>query len=105
MPYHHLTRIEVLPDFCLHLYFSDGEDGIFEARKHMTFDGVFEPLNNPVFFAKAQIEPVCKTLTWPGELDLCPDCVYHWSTGIPFPDYVQEYEQKQKIEKRELVNV
>ena len=96
MAYHRLTQIEVLSDFRLHLHFSNGENGIFDARKHLVFDGVFEPLNRPEFFAQAQIEPLCKTLTWPGELDLCPDCVYHWATGTPFPDYVWEYERKQE---------
>ena len=39
---------------------------------HLT--GVFEPLNNPAFFAQARIEH--GVVTWPGELDLAPDAMY-----------------------------
>jgi len=39
---------------------------------HLT--GVFEPLKNPSFFAKAHVDH--GAVTWPGELDLAPDAMY-----------------------------
>ncbi|MCL2304201.1 MAG: DUF2442 domain-containing protein [Planctomycetaceae bacterium] len=108
MAEHDIIKLEILPDYRLYLYFADGRQGIFEAKKHIPFGGLSESLNDPDYFAKVEIDPEWKTIYWPNGYDLCPDCLYHWSTGIPFPDYVQEYEQKQekaKKRKRELVEV
>ncbi len=91
---HDIIRLEVLPDFRLNLAFADGRKGVFDVRKHVQFDGIAEPLGDPEYFAQVNIDPEWKTLCWPNGYDLCPDCIYHWATGIPFPDYVQKYERK-----------
>ena len=108
MAKHDIIKLEVLPDYRLHLSFADGQQGILEVKKHIDFTGLTEPFNDPDYFARVKINAETKTLYWPNGYDLCPDCVYHWSTGVPFPDYVLEYERKQEktsLRERELVNV
>jgi len=84
----------------------------FEEKLHQWSQGNRESLAGQLLdlktFNSVQWDPEWETIYWPNGFDLCPDCIYHWSTGIPFPDYVLEYERKQEktsLRERELLNV
>ncbi len=48
---------------------------------HLVGRGVFAIWEDPAEFAKVFIDPVTRTVTWPGEIDLCPDALYMEITG------------------------
>ena len=54
--------------------FSDGLEGVV-CLLPSHFTGVFEPLKDPEFFKKVDV--VDGAVTWPGELDMAPDAMYH----------------------------
>lgn len=56
--------------------FTNGEKKVFDASPYLDF-GVFTALKDPVFFAK--VKPCMGTISWPNEIDLCPDTVYQKS--------------------------
>lgn len=56
--------------------FTNGEKKIFDASPYLDI-GVFTALKDPAFFAK--VRPCMGTITWPNEIDLCPDTVYQES--------------------------
>jgi hypothetical protein len=37
---------------------------------------VFEPLNDPAFFARVGVDAEAGTITWPGGLDMAPEPLY-----------------------------
>jgi hypothetical protein len=37
---------------------------------------VFEPLRDPAFFARAELDRVCGTVTWPNGADFAPEALH-----------------------------
>lgn len=59
----------------LRLAFNDG------VQKTVNVSGllggpVFEPLRNPEYFARAELDPVCGTVVWPNGADFAPEALY-----------------------------
>ena len=68
-----VVAVTVGDELTLLVQFADGIRGNVKfLPSHLT--GVFEPLKNPVFFAKVHVAH--GAVTWPGELDLAPDAMY-----------------------------
>ncbi len=68
-----VVQVIVGSELTLRVEFADGMQGDVKfLPSHLT--GVFEPLQNPIFFAQAYVEH--GAVTWPGELDLAPDAMY-----------------------------
>jgi Protein of unknown function (DUF2442) len=58
----------------LSLVFNDGTSGIADLRPLLT-GPVFEPLRDPAFFARAGLDHVCGTVTWPNGADFAPEAL------------------------------
>ena len=67
----------------LQLRFADGSEGVVDLAPHIKFIGVFEPLQDPAYFAKVKVDPELGTVTWPNGADLDPDVLYSRVTGKP----------------------
>ena len=52
-------------------------------RPTSAFEGVFEPLRDPAYFAQVHVDPDLGTVTWPNGADLDPDVLYGRVTGTP----------------------
>jgi hypothetical protein len=37
---------------------------------------VFEPLRDPAYFARAELDPVCGTVVWPNGADFAPEALH-----------------------------
>ena len=69
-------RVEnVVPkdNFTLHLWFTNGEQGIFDVKPYLDFE-VFQELRSEKMFQT--VRPFIGTIQWANEADLCPDTVY-----------------------------
>ncbi len=76
-----ITGVEVIGEYRLRLTFEDGVVGdvSFADRE---WKGVFEPLRDPMRFAKVAIE--FGTLAWPEEgLDMAPEPLYEEARAHP----------------------
>jgi len=69
-----ITQLKVLTDYRLEVVFRDGTSGIVDLSDE-SFDGVFVPLADPLFFRQATLEN--GVVVWPGGLDIAPDAMYH----------------------------
>jgi len=67
----------------LRLRFNDGAEGELDVRDEIPFDGVFEPLNDPDFFAQVRVDEELGTIAWPNGADLDPWVLHSRITGIP----------------------
>ena len=65
----------VLPEknFTLHLWFTNGEEGILDMKPYLD-KGIFNELKNEKMFNT--VKPFIGTIQWANEADLCPDTVY-----------------------------
>ena len=71
----HILEVEVIRDFILRIEFNDGTMKAVDAKPLLT-GPVFEPLNDPQFFARVTIDPVAQTVVWPNGADLAPEALY-----------------------------
>lgn len=76
-----VTDVQVIGDHALRLTFEDGVAGDITFEDH-EWTGVFEPLRNPVRFARVTIED--GTLAWPDDgLDMAPEPLYEEACRHP----------------------
>ena len=69
---HDVLSVEIVAPYRLRLRFDDGVVGEIDVRSLVPFDGVFEPLNDPDFFARVAVNPELGTIVWPNGADLDP---------------------------------
>jgi hypothetical protein len=84
----YVTEVEPLGGHRLRLRFDDGVEGVLDFDEFLTFDGVFEPHCDPVFFAKVFIDG--STIAWPNDTDLDPVVLYGRITGRDPLDVLRE---------------
>jgi hypothetical protein len=76
----HVTAVEVLSDHRLHLTFEDGVNGEVDLSS-WKWRGVFEPLADPAYFARVELDQELGTIVWPNGADIAPETLYSWATG------------------------
>jgi hypothetical protein len=72
---HRVVSVKPLSNNRINISFSDGTVGVVDVSD-IVGRGVFAALSDPAEFAKVYVNPESRTVTWPGELDLCPDSLY-----------------------------
>ena len=70
----HINEAQVVGPFQLHIVFSDGQSKSVDVRPLLT-GPIFEPLLNPDYFAKVEVDDVCKTVVWPNGADIAPEAL------------------------------
>jgi hypothetical protein len=78
------TEVTAVGDHRLHVRFEDGAEGEVDFAG-MQWKGVFAPLEDPRYFAQAQIG--LGTVVWPNKADIAPETLYHWVTTATGPTY------------------
>ena len=69
-----IKQVKVLDNYRLEIIFNDGVKGeIFLGDR--LFGPVFEPLQDPIFFSKVQVDEF-GAIAWPNGADLAPDAIY-----------------------------
>jgi Protein of unknown function (DUF2442) len=72
---HDVTGVEISGEYRLRLTFDDGTVGEvdFTGRE---WQGVFEPLRDPDYFARVAVDAEAGTVTWPNGADMAPETLY-----------------------------
>jgi hypothetical protein len=65
-----VVDVQLRESYRLWLKFDDGVEGEVDIAALVDFDGVFEPLQAPEFFAAVRVEPALGTIVWPNGADL-----------------------------------
>jgi hypothetical protein len=78
-----IVGAKALGDYRLHLRFEDGVEGVVDLAPHLSFQGVFEPLRDPAYFAQVRVDADLGTVAWPNRADLDPDVLYGRITATP----------------------
>jgi hypothetical protein len=77
-----VTAVKVVGEHRLRLTFEDGTVGDvdFSGRE---WRGVLEPLGDPAYFARVQLDPDAGTIAWPNGVDLAPEPLYEEAQRNP----------------------
>jgi hypothetical protein len=78
-----IVAANALGDYRLHLRFEDGVEGVVDLASRLSFRGVFEPMQDPAWFAQVRVDRELGTVVWPNGADLDPDVLYGRLTGEP----------------------
>lgn len=79
-----VTACEAREGYRLWLRFTDGAEGVVDLSA-LVGVGVFDSWRDPAEFRKVALDPVAKTVCWPGGIDLDPDVLYANVTGKALP--------------------
>ena len=71
----HILESEVCGPWSLRLRFSDGVEKAVDLRP-LLFGPVFEPLLDPIYFARVVVDPACGTVVWPNGADFAPEALH-----------------------------
>lgn len=70
-----IVESEVCGPSCLRLVFNNGTSKTVDVRPLL--DGpIFEPLRDPSFFARAELDQACGTVVWPNGADFAPEALF-----------------------------
>lgn len=79
-----VTDVKHIEAYRLSVTFADGVQVELDfADRIVGRGGVFEPLEDVVFFKQVSVDPEARTLVWPNGVDLDPDVLYSEATGTP----------------------
>ena len=68
----HVEAVEIVRPHVLRITFDDGLVRELEFIAGGHGGTVFAPLDDPDFFAQVEVDPMSRTIVWPGELDFDP---------------------------------
>jgi hypothetical protein len=69
-----VSKVRAMPGHRLAVEFDDGVSGEVDLSERL-FGPVFEPLKDPEFFARVEVDEF-GAVTWPNGADLAPDALY-----------------------------
>jgi hypothetical protein len=75
------TAVAHLGEYRLLVTFQDGLRAELDFSPMVHWNGAFQALREPGTFSRVTIDREAETLVWPGEIDICPDVLYHLATG------------------------
>lgn len=76
----HVTRVEVVGHHRLRLGFEDGLEGELDFAGR-DWHGVFEPLSDPSYFRRVELDPELGTIVWPNGADIAPETLHNRVSG------------------------
>jgi hypothetical protein len=74
-----VTNVKPEKNYTLHVWFKNGEQGIFDVKPYLEF-GIFRALKDETMFNS--VRPDGLSIEWANEAALCPDTVYLDSVKI-----------------------
>ena len=78
-----LLEVKALPGHRIWVKFADGKEGEIDLS-HLAGRGVFAAWNDAAVFNAVHIDPDCRTVAWPGDIQLCRESLYEQLTGVGF---------------------
>ena len=71
----YVLTARVVGEYALELEFSDGVTKAVDLKPLLT-GRMFEPINDPEYFARVSVDPIAGTVVWPNGADIAPEALY-----------------------------
>ncbi len=65
-----------IKDFIVWVHFNDGTKGEVDLSDEL-YGPIFEPLQDPEYFASFEVHAEAHTLSWPNGADFAPEFLHH----------------------------
>jgi hypothetical protein len=85
---HDVVKVFHVKDYRLVITFDDGTSGEVDLREHITFDGVFSPLQSIEVFQNVKVNPDLGTICWENGADIDPVVLFSWVSGKPLSELI-----------------
>jgi hypothetical protein len=69
-----INAAEVRDDHRLYLRFNDGTEKVVDLSPILN-GPIFEPLRDPEYFSRMELDPICGTVVWPNGADFAPEAL------------------------------
>jgi hypothetical protein len=76
MDFSYVSAAERLDGYRLRLTFEDGSVGVVDLAYLVGLGPVFEPLQDPEYFARVSVDRELGTVVWPNGADVAPETLY-----------------------------
>jgi Protein of unknown function (DUF2442) len=76
----HVAAVRWIGNHRLHLEFEDGEAGELDLSTER-WEGVFEPLRDPDYFGRVELDEELGTIVWPNGADFAPETLHGMVVG------------------------
>ncbi|MGH2720719.1 MAG: DUF2442 domain-containing protein [Actinomycetota bacterium] len=70
-----VTAVEVIGPHRLRVRFADRAEGEIDFAGR-SWQGIFEPLQDPAYFAQVSVDAELGTIVWPNGADFAPETLY-----------------------------
>ena len=78
-----IEKIEVLDNFFVYFYFSDGSNKTVDFKPFIDKNNpLTSPLLNTNFFKQVKIYENGRGIYWPNEFDFCPDYLRYFTKAV-----------------------
>jgi hypothetical protein len=74
-----VKNVKPAPNYTLHLWFKNGEEGVFDVKPYLD-KGIFNELKDLSLFNS--VHPDGLSIEWDNDASICPDTVYLESVKI-----------------------
>ena len=71
-----VVELQCLDGWTVRLGFKDGLVGDVDLSYLLEYGHVFEPLRDPAYFRRVQLDKVIGTIVWPNGADVAPETLY-----------------------------
>jgi hypothetical protein len=71
----HVVDVRCVGEYRLRLEFEDGKAGELNFSEE-EWAGIFEPLRDPGFFSRVELDEELGTIVWPNGADFAPETLY-----------------------------
>lgn len=85
----HVIEASVVGPTSLEVKFNDGVKRRVNLGP-LLHGPVFEPLNDPSFFATVTVDPTLGTVVWPNDADLAPEALYDLPNEMDPPEQLHQ---------------
>jgi hypothetical protein len=85
-----VVEVRLLQGYRLWLRFDDGTEGEVDLGPELSFEGIFEPLRDPSYFARVDVDPELGTLVWPNGADWDSLVLYSYVTNRSVEELLAE---------------
>ena len=68
-----VIRVTAEPNWRVRVLYADGLELVADLSHLPGLGGVFQPLADPEFFKQVSVGGNGAFITWPGDIDICPD--------------------------------
>lgn len=68
-----VIQVTAEPDYHIRVLYADGLELVADLSHLLRLGGVFAPFADPEFFKQVSVGGNGAFITWPGDIDICPD--------------------------------